>query len=84
MNKRVVMMFGFAFVMVAGVVVVLVSEKSEEEVSAEIFMLSSFRLSQQGQQICQNEIERALGEKVYSPTRCNRWSGFNRVADLGG
>lgn len=68
MNKWVVMMLGFAFVFVVGVIVILVSEKSDEEVAADISLFSGVRLTQHGQQICQKEIENAIGEKVYSPT----------------
>lgn len=60
-------MVGFGFVILVGVLVVVVSEKSDEEVASEISLLSGVRLTQHGQQICQTEIERAIGEKVYSP-----------------
>lgn len=61
-------MLGFAFVIAMGAAVILVSEKSDEEVAADISLLSGVRLTQHGQQICQKEIEKASGEKVYSPT----------------
>lgn len=68
MNKWVVMMVGFAFVLVVGVAVILLSEKSDEEIAAEISLLSGVRLTQHGQKLCQTEIERIIGEKVYSPS----------------
>ncbi|MGR9106466.1 MAG: hypothetical protein ACU843_05990 [Gammaproteobacteria bacterium] len=68
MNKWVLMMLGFAFVIAVGVGVILVSDKSDEEVAADISLLSGVRLTQHGQQVCQKEIESATGQKVYSPS----------------
>ncbi|MGH8556514.1 MAG: hypothetical protein ACRESZ_03440 [Methylococcales bacterium] len=68
MNKWVVMMFGFAFVIVIGVIVIVISKKSDKEIAAEISFLSGVRLTQYGQTICQNEITEAIGAKAYSPS----------------
>jgi hypothetical protein len=68
MNKWVVMMLGFAFIIAVGVAAIMVSEKSEQEIAAEISLLTGVRLTQHGQKICQKEIEAAIGENVYSPT----------------
>ena len=67
MNKWVVMMVGFAFVIAVGVGVVLVSGKTDEEVAADITFLSGVRLTKHGQEVCQKKVEEAIGEKVYSP-----------------
>lgn len=68
MNKWVLMMTGFAFVIVVGVVTVIISEKSNEEVAADISLLSGVRLTQHGQQVCQKKIKNSIGKQVYSPT----------------
>lgn len=67
MNKWILMMSGFAFVIIMGVAAVLISEKSNEEVAADISLLSGIRLTQHGQQICQKAIKKATGKQVYSP-----------------
>ena len=69
MNKWVVMMCGFGFVIAVGVGVILVSEKSDDEVAADISLLSGVRLTQHGTMVCQKEIESSSGIKVYSPAR---------------
>ena len=69
MNKWVVMMYGFGFVIAIGVAVILVSEKSDDEIAADISLLSGVRLTQHGTTVCQKEIESSSGVKVYSPAR---------------
>lgn len=68
MNKWVVMMLGFAFVLAVGVVVVVISDKTDDEIAADISFMSGVRLTQHGQTICQNKITEAIGETTYSPS----------------
>lgn len=68
MNKWLVMMLGFAFVIGTGVIVIMISERTDEEVAAETSILSGVRLTQHGQKICQSEINEAIGTIVYSPS----------------
>lgn len=67
MNKWVLMMVGFAFVMAVGVGTILVSKKSDEEVAADTAMFAAMKLTQHGKQICKQEIKKALGKSIFSP-----------------
>lgn len=69
MNKWVLMMCGFGFLLLIGVIVILVSEKSDDEVAADISLLSGVRLTQHGQNVCQKEVQAATGVQVFSPSR---------------
>ncbi|MGH8556407.1 MAG: hypothetical protein ACRESZ_02880, partial [Methylococcales bacterium] len=68
MNKWVVMMLGFVFVFGVAVVVIVISEKDDKEIAANISFLSGVRLTQHAQAICRDKISDAIGETAYSPT----------------
>ncbi len=68
MNKWVLMMVGFVFVILMGVVTIMVSEKSNDEIAADISLYSGIKLTEYGEKICQQAIKKEMGSSVYSPT----------------
>ncbi len=67
MNKFVIALVGFVSVMGVGAIIVATSEKSDEEIAADVMLRAGTQLTRHAIGRCQEKIEKELGRSVYSP-----------------
>ena len=67
MNKFVIGLGGFVTVMGVGAIIVASSEKSDEEIAADVMLRAGTQLTRHAIGRCQAKIQKELGRSVYSP-----------------
>lgn len=67
MNKFVIALVGFVSVMAIGAIIVGSSNKSDEEIAADVMLRAGTQLTRHAIGRCQAKIQKELGRSVYSP-----------------
>ncbi len=67
MNKFVIGLGGFVTVMGVGAIIVASSDKSDEEIAADVMLRAGTQLTRHAIGRCQSKIQKELGRSVYSP-----------------